>query len=151
MLSVTPFDVRPALWRVLAGSPPEDEVGTLAPGGLLYLEDYYARRPLVDEAELAALETQVGCPAPRRLPTREAFEAQLLEAGFEDVAFTDATTRWAPWVAKRAAAWSENLPRHRRVHGDAVAGSMGTFYDTTASLLAGGHPGGCIITARRPH
>ena len=96
-----------------------------------------------------ALKKQVGCPSPP--PTREAFEAQLLEAGFQDVAFADATTRWAPWVAKRAAAWSENLPRHRRVHGDAVAASLGTFYDTTASLLAGGRLGGCIITARRPH
>jgi phospholipid N-methyltransferase len=59
-----PFKTRTKLWSSLAQA---------APGGLLYLEDYFESRELSEE-ERASLAEEVGCP---EIPSRESYIEQL--------------------------------------------------------------------------
>lgn len=142
-----PFHERPRLWQRLATE-------VLAPGGILYLEDYFARDPTGGAAfsvdEITDLENLVGCPNARELPTRDAYVAQLQAAGFVETTFIDATTSWAPWVAERATKYASAVERNLRVQGPVITAAMGTFYNTTARLFANGRLGGAVISARRP-
>lgn len=61
-----PFKMRVKLWASLAEA---------APGGLLYLEDYFGSRDLND-AERASLAEEVGCPS---IPSRESYIEQLTQ------------------------------------------------------------------------
>ena len=132
-----PFERRKAMWKALAAA---------APGGMLYIEDFYDKAGL-EASELEALEARVGCPPP---PSREAYVRQLEEAGAKGVDFVDVSEPWGDFVHGRSEAYKENLARHTRVHGAEMAENMATFFDCTNRLFGAGRLGGCVIVARFP-
>mmetsp|Transcript_62799 Transcript_62799/g.125898 ORF Transcript_62799/g.125898 Transcript_62799/m.125898 type:complete len:345 (-) Transcript_62799:128-1162(-) len=136
-----PFKERPKAWQNLRRA--------VAPGGLLHLEDYFEAEPL-DAAESELLESKVGCPCP--LPSKADYVAQLEQAGFTEVSFTDMSSEWGEFVRGRTSAYRRDRERHERVHRGSlgIVDTMQDFYDTTNSLFSGGHLGGAIITARNP-
>mmetsp|Transcript_52573 Transcript_52573/g.119833 ORF Transcript_52573/g.119833 Transcript_52573/m.119833 type:complete len:339 (-) Transcript_52573:292-1308(-) len=132
-----PFDERPMVWRRLREN--------IKPGGILYLEDYFARRPLL-AVEDEALGVVVGCPPP--LPAQDAYAQQLLEAGFKVESFVDITEAWGAFVKERAALYQAGEARHRRVQGDATYENMQEFYDNVNKLFHAGNLGGAVIVAK---
>jgi SAM-dependent methyltransferase len=124
----------------------------LKPGGVLYLEDYFAAGELTEEAK-RKLKDEVGCVMP--LPTRARYEAMLREAGFAGVEFEEATQRWWEFVRERAKEYHENVERHRRVQGDREqVDSLDSFYQTVAGLFDPSRAsglGGAVICCSRPY
>jgi predicted O-methyltransferase YrrM len=133
-----PFAVRPRLWE-RAGR-------ALQPGGVLYLEDFFTMSKFTND-EIVDLEERIGMPSAQELPSREEWVKQLEAAGFRDVAFSDATDEWAPWVTRRAKAYRGDRERNLRVQGELITDGMERFYDTAAKLFNGGRFGGCVIRA----
>ncbi|WP_367318899.1 hypothetical protein [Streptomyces sp. HUAS ZL42] len=117
----------------------------LRPGGTFYVEDFYARRPLTT-GERAALADLVACP---NLPDEARYREDLHRAGFTDLAWTDATDLWLPWVRERAQAFRSGCPERVRLHGEPLAGRLMRFYDTVNALFAGGGVGGVRLSGRR--
>jgi SAM-dependent methyltransferase len=84
---------RDKLWRSLAA--------TLKPGGTVYVEDYFAAKPLTDE-DKAQLAGPVACPY---LPSREEYTQTLKDAGFVDI----------QWETMNDTVAAVCQPTHRRV------------------------------------
>lgn len=118
----------------------------LVPGGGLYLEDFYARRPLTDR-EARDLADVVACPY---LPEADRYRADLAEAGFTDVVWEDVTERWLPFVTARAERFRAELPAAEARHGAGLAERLLRFYDVVRDLLAGGGVAGVRLSARAP-
>mmetsp|Transcript_30286 Transcript_30286/g.93706 ORF Transcript_30286/g.93706 Transcript_30286/m.93706 type:complete len:292 (-) Transcript_30286:152-1027(-) len=117
----------------------------LAPGGALYVEDYYAAEPLT-AGERASLAKDVAAPA---LPSRGAYEAALADAGFVDLEWTDMTATWSAYVADRAAAYEKKRDAVVAVHGAAVYDAQLSFFRAVDALFKGGRLGGVRYVARR--
>ena len=122
----------------------------LKPGGTFYFEDLFARRPF-DDAGCRMLADVIGVPA-GNLPTRELYERQLRDAGFEQVEFVDRSEVWAPWCAERARGYGEARATHEAIHGAQIVRSMLQFYDVVGQLFGEttGSLGGCVVTGRKP-
>jgi sarcosine/dimethylglycine N-methyltransferase len=133
-----PFMERPKLWQRVER--------VLAPGGVLYLEDYFTKSIFTEE-ETTCLENRIGVPTPHQLPTSDAWMKQLEAAGFGDIEFEDVSSTWTPWIAERAEMYRSNRQRNLRVQGDLITYGMERFYDSAANLFIGGHLGGCVIRA----
>jgi len=118
----------------------------LKPGGRMYHEDFYQKRPFTPEEEKLLVDV-VGCAMP--LPTKEQYIAQLEDAGFTEVEVEDVTDAWSPFVKGRRAAYVENSERHARVQGTAIRDSMLEFYAAIDALFHAGNLGGARITATK--
>jgi cyclopropane fatty-acyl-phospholipid synthase-like methyltransferase len=87
----------------------------LAPGGRMYIEDYFFRGPEPFSAEeLSLLSEQVFVPD-GALPSREEYEATLKEAGFE-VEFRDVSDEWTVFTTQRLSAFEASKKRHVDVY-----------------------------------
>jgi SAM-dependent methyltransferase len=117
----------------------------LAPGGGLYVEDFYRLGAFADH-ERAILDQVIYAQS---LPPRDDYIAAVEAAGFTDVRFTDMTAPWAAFVAARAAAYREGLDDHAALHGADVAGGLDMFYDTVVKLFGGGAFAGVRLTATK--
>ena len=117
----------------------------LIPGGRLYFEDLYLVG-VPTESEQADLD---GMMQANTLPTREAYIAELVQAGFEDVDFQDMTEDWAAFTADRLEAFRAKRTAYVEVHGTEVFEALDHFYRVIANLLAGGNVGGVRLSARR--
>jgi cyclopropane fatty-acyl-phospholipid synthase-like methyltransferase len=129
---------RARLFSVLAGA--------LKRTGRLYIEDFTQRREPTP-AEWRDLREKVLCPY---LPTREEYERQLGEAGFEAVQLTDMTADWTTFTAERLADFRAVRERHVSVHGARIVDGLEDFYATVAHLFHVGVVGGVRIVATRP-
>ncbi|MFF3938131.1 SAM-dependent methyltransferase [Streptomyces phaeofaciens] len=117
----------------------------LRPEGTFYVEDLYARRPLT-AGERADLADLVACPY---LPDETRYREDLAGSGLTDVAWTDATALWLPWVRDRAAAFRHDFENRARLHGKPLADRLLRFYDTVSALFTTGAVGGVRLTGRR--
>ena len=127
---------RDVLFKVLRGA--------LREGGTMYIEDFVARRAATP-AEAEALRIKVQCP---RLPTVEAYEADLERAGFGEVDMIDASSAWGDFTASRLVQFRANLHRSERLHGKDLTEGLDDFYAIVAGLFQVGAIGGAKITAR---
>ncbi len=108
----------------------------LRKGGRIYIEDYYQRKPLIDD-ERAKLRNLVACTF---LPTKAEYSATVAEAGFDAIEFEDVTERWREILvarAKKYKAQANNSP------------DLEKFYDTVAELFLGRNLGGVRLTATK--
>ena len=80
----------------------------------------------------------------------EDYVRDLGAAGFAEVAATDMTADWTPFVAARLTAWRENHAAYARVHGEAAYSAQETFYAAVARLFESGSLGGVRLVARVP-
>jgi SAM-dependent methyltransferase len=117
----------------------------LRPGGTLYIEDFYQRRPFRPDEERALREV-VACPG---LPTDSRYLADLSEAGYGDIAMLEITPIWRPWVAERHERFRADLAQHLSLHGPEMTAALDRFYGVMSELFAGGNLGGVRISARR--
>lgn len=102
-------------------------------GGKMYVEDFFARKPL-DSTAQCQLREVVACPY---LPSREQYIRDLEESGFGDVHFQDMSAEWSDYVHARAARYRQ-YPNPER--------ALLIFYDTVDTLFRGGLLGGVRIT-----
>ncbi|UKZ74111.1 hypothetical protein TrVFT333_001769 [Trichoderma virens FT-333] len=109
---------------------------TLKPGGKIYIEDYFARTTLSEDAA-DQLRNILSCP---HLPSRDQYIRDLTNAGFRDVQFEDMSEEWAKFVHERAI--------NNRQKGTTAA-PLTFFYDTVDALFAGRQLGGARITATK--
>ena len=128
---------RDALWRALHAN--------LKPGAAVYVEDYFAAKPLTarDREQLAG---PVACPY---LPSAEEYRETLAAAGFEDVEWEVMTDAWVPFIATRLAAFRKHSARNLRVHGPGLTAELELFYSTVHELFLRGNVGGVRIRARK--
>ncbi len=116
-----------------------------APGGQLYIEDFYEKGPFT-EAEVSSLEKDVFCS---RLLRKDSYIQLLTDAGYTVVAFDDLTESWTDFVVKRQAAYVENKERTLRVHGQDTYDTQLYFFSAVKALFKGGNLGGCRIVAKK--
>ena len=108
----------------------------LREGGRIYIEDYYQRKPLIED-EHAKLRKLVSCSF---LPTKSEYSATVAEAGFDAIEFEDVTEHWRDILVARA----EKYKRQANKSPD-----LEKFYDTVAELFLGGNLGGVRLTATK--
>lgn len=119
----------------------------LEPNGMLYIEDFWVKSEKMSEKNLERLQNIVGCP--RKPMTREEWISTLKQAGFQgEIDFQDVTSAWQPWVHERSIAYSSNMDRHVRVHGQKMAEYMLEFYKTVDALFST-ELCGCRILAKK--
>jgi sarcosine/dimethylglycine N-methyltransferase len=136
VLAILHVPQRDLLWTRLAEN--------LKPGGTVYVEDYFARRPLTDQ-DKAQLAGPVACPY---LPSEDEYLATLASRGFVDVRWETMNDRWEPFVESRLEGFRAARERHLRVHGESLVGELDLFYSTVRELFARGNLGGVRIRAR---
>ncbi len=105
----------------------------LVPGGRMYIEDFYAKEPLGEEAS-RVLRDVVSCPY---LPDESQYRKDLEEAGLEVTNWVDMSAEWGDFVHKRALEYRK---------GNEVEENLAAFYDAVDWLFGGGKVGGCRIT-----
>ena len=108
----------------------------LKAGGRIYIEDFYQRKPLIDE-ERAKLRDLVACTF---LPTKSEYTATIAEFGFDVNAFEDVTEHWRDILVARAKKYKAQANRNP---------DLEKFYDTVAELFFGGNLGGVRLTATK--
>ena len=128
---------REALWRALHAN--------LKPGAAVYVEDYFAARPL-SERDREQLAGPVACPY---LPSAEEYRETLNKAGFVDVEWEVMTDAWTPFIETRLASFREKQERNLRVHGPELTAELELFYATVHELFTRGNVGGVRIRARK--
>ena len=128
---------RDKLWGALAAA--------VKPGGTIYVEDYFAAKPLTDQ-DKAQLAGPVACPY---LPSQEEYMATLAGAGFVDVEWEVMNDRWLPFVDSRLKKFRAAGERNERVHGAALTAELDLFYSTVHELFTRGNLGGVRIKAKR--
>ena len=106
----------------------------LKPGGRIYIEDYFARKPL-DEQTTRMLRELLWCLA---VPDEGKYKSDLQSAGLEVVRWEDMSETWGEFVHNRAVAYRK---------GECVEENLATFYDLVDQLFGSGQLGGCRITA----
>ena len=137
MLAVLHVPQRGALWRALHAN--------LKPGAAVYVEDYFAARPL-SERDREQLAGPVACPY---LPSAEEYRETLKNAGFVDVEWDVMTDAWTPFIETRLASFREKQARNLRVHGPGLTAELELFYATVHELFTRGNVGGVRIRARK--
>lgn len=118
----------------------------LAPGGFVYMEDFFLRQPGISAEETRLLREDVFCPT---LRSRQQIEPLLKSAGFASVEFQDRSAKWEPYVTQRALDFQANLNQHIAIDGEKVAQSLNHFYGSVARLFQGDHVGGFTLVARK--
>ncbi|TYZ66728.1 hypothetical protein PybrP1_007514 [[Pythium] brassicae (nom. inval.)] len=119
----------------------------LKPGGALYVEDFFLRGTALSREDATVLREDIYCAS---LHARAELLALLAAAGFEDVAFDDATAKWKPYVVNRHVAYRAALAEHVARDGKHVAEGLDHFYYSVAKVFQGGSVGGFVLTARKP-
>lgn len=128
---------RPKLWAALAAA--------VKPGGTIYVEDYFAAKPLTEQ-DKAQLAGPVACPY---LPSQREYVETLTGAGFVDVEWEVMTDRWLPFVDGRLKRFRADAERNERVHGPALTAELDLFYSTVHELFTRGNLGGVRIKAKK--
>jgi len=118
----------------------------LKPGGYFFAEDFYKHSHFTDE-EKRVLRDEVSCPY---CPDRNTYKAQLKNAGFEEITFTDLTDDWRQFTQQRVTAWDMNRENLLSVHREDTYNRLRSFYVQISDLFKGGNLGGCRIVARKP-
>ena len=108
----------------------------LKEGGRIYIEDYYQRKPLIDD-ERAKLRNLVACTF---LPTKSEYSATVVEAGFGALEFEDVTEHWRDILVARAEKYKAKAN---------ISPDLEKFYDTVAELFLAGNLGGVRLTATK--
>ena len=119
--------------------------GALAPGGMIYVEDFFRHGEFGAEEQTALAEVIYA----QSLPLHDDYIGHLEAAGFRDIRFDDMTAPWMAFVSERADAYRARLAEHTALHGAEVSGGLGAFYDTVAGLFQGGNLGGARVVARK--
>ncbi|MGI9404826.1 MAG: SAM-dependent methyltransferase [Hyphomicrobiaceae bacterium] len=117
----------------------------LRPGGKIYVEDLYQLAPF-SAGERVDLETML---YGNTIPERDAYIAELADAGFGDVGFEDMTESWKAFTVDRLAAFRAARAVYARVHSEDMFEALEAFYSSVARLFAGGHMGGVRLTAAK--
>ncbi|TMW58664.1 hypothetical protein Poli38472_010223 [Pythium oligandrum] len=122
---------------------------SLQPGGVLYVEDFFRRNDEADfnDEEKRILREDVYCV---ELCVQAELQALIQECGLEVVQFEDVTTKWLPYVTKRAENYEANLEKHIMLDGEATAKGLNHFYKSVADIFTRGNLGGYTLVARRP-
>ena len=117
----------------------------LKPGGFLFAEDLYLiRKPDQDEEQDFRQHLQPGS-----LVDRDAYFADLENAGFDVISQTDMTVDWTNFTAIRLQAFRDARSDYEAVHGaDGYAG-IEVFYAKMAGYFARGLVGGIRFAAVR--
>ena len=110
----------------------------LKPNGLMYIEDFYHRKPLTND-ERTKLREIVSCSY---LPNVMDYVDDTEEAEFDDAFWEDVTMLWAPIVKTRAEEYRMKEDKNKNLE---------IFYDTVAELFEAGNVGGVRLTLRKPH
>ena len=118
----------------------------LAPGGVFYAEDWYARGAF-STAEQTILNDDVFCS---NLPTEEAYKQAITRAGLEVVKFEDLTEDWTAYSANRVANMEAGRDAFVTLHGNDMYERLHYFYVKVRDLFAGGNLGGARVVARKP-
>ena len=108
----------------------------LKEGGRIFIEDFYQRRPLIDD-ERTKLRDLVACTF---LPTKSEYSATVAEAGFDAIEFEDVTEHWRDILVARAKKYKAQANKNP---------DLEKFYDTVAELFFGGNLGGVRLTATK--
>jgi cyclopropane fatty-acyl-phospholipid synthase-like methyltransferase len=117
----------------------------IRPGGHIYIEDLVVREASSREDFLRMRKVLYGVT----LTDTDAFFQDLDDAGFDEIDISDMTGSWAGFCAARARSFRDSHARHARVHGEAVASRLETFFNDVERLFAEGLLGGVRIVARR--
>ena len=118
----------------------------LRPGGRCYIEDFCLRTPLAAQ-DLRDMRDVVFAIT---VTSIEDYVNDLRAAGFTDVAATDMTGDWAPFVAARLAQWRENHANYANAYGERAYAEQELFYAVVARLYEGDSLGGVRLVARVP-
>jgi cyclopropane fatty-acyl-phospholipid synthase-like methyltransferase len=116
----------------------------LAPGAVLYIEDFARARSLTP-AEAHSLAVKVQSVD---LPTAHAYQGHLTAAGFAEVALTDVTREWQAVSAERVQAARAAHDTNVALHGAAIVAGLEDFYTAVDDLWQGGALTGLRIVAR---
>jgi cyclopropane fatty-acyl-phospholipid synthase-like methyltransferase len=123
--------------------------GNVAPclevGGKVLIEDLCMRKPFA-EPDLHDLRHVVYGIT---VTSVDAYVADLTSAGLTNVRVEDLTPDWAPFAARRLAAWRANRAEYVRVHGQAAYAGQELFYAVINRLYASGSLGGVRLIATR--
>ena len=116
----------------------------LAPGGCLYVEDFYMKHPFTpEEQEILQRDVYVSS-LPTWEDTKKDFNA------FDLLVMDDMTDAWKTYVRERVTAYEANLERHVRIHGQDAAEALLHFYRAVDSLFQSGHLGGVRYCVKKP-
>ena len=118
----------------------------LAPGGRIYVEDLYARRPMTG----AQSEIMRDALFANTVTDRDGYVGELEAAGFSEIAFEDHSDRWGGFCAERLAGFRAVRERKAELHGPEVVDALDGFYQTMCDLFDSGNLGGVRLTARKP-
>jgi hypothetical protein len=121
-------------------------IDALPPGAGMYIEDYFAPRPL-STAERHSLAAEVSC---EHVPTLTDLESGLAAAGFGGLEFVDMSDRWTQFVVDRLASFRASRERNLALHGAEIVDGLDEFYAAVAALFRGGNLGGIRLVARKP-
>ena len=135
VLAVLHVPQRGALWRALHAN--------LKPGAAVYVEDYFAAKPL-SERDREQLAGPVACPY---LPSAENIAGRL-KTRLVDVEW-EVTDAWTPFIETRLASFREKQARNLRVHDPGLTAELELFYATVHELFTRGNVGGVRIRARK--
>ena len=119
---------------------------SLKPGAMLFVEDYFEKKPLTD-SEQKLLRHEVYC---ERIPTLQDYREELSGAGFIEFDLVDVTNEWTKFVVERRAAFDADGERNIALHGADVVRGLEEFYSAIVTLFTGGNLGGIRFTARKP-
>ncbi len=115
----------------------------IAPGGMLFAEDLYAKGPPADPQDFARHLF------PNSLVDLADYRSSLRDAGFELVQLDDMTADWAAFTADRLAAFRATRADYEARHGPEGYAVIETFYDKMAGYFADGSVGGLRMAAHR--
>jgi cyclopropane fatty-acyl-phospholipid synthase-like methyltransferase len=114
----------------------------LNPGGGLYIEDFFVKKPLLSH-ETQLLREEVYCS---HLVNEETYTKELSAAGFERIEFEDRTDIWRKFVADREQAFIAGKADFIESYDERTFAALASFYETIRTLFAGGRlGGGCIL------
>ena len=117
----------------------------MKPGAAIYVEDLYSKAPLNEKEATLMREALFG----NTLPDRDAYAAELSDAGFTDIDFQDQSFAWGQFCADRLAQFRAAQDRVLGVHGQDVVAALDAFYSTMVELFDGGNMGGVRLVARK--
>lgn len=118
----------------------------LAPGGRIFVEDLYARRPMTD----AQADVMRHALFANTVTDRDGYVGELRAAGFEEIAFEDHSKSWGGFCADRLAAFRASRDRKIALHGAGVVDALDEFYRIMCELFDSGNLGGVRLTATKP-
>jgi cyclopropane fatty-acyl-phospholipid synthase-like methyltransferase len=128
LLAILHIPDRPAVFRQAARM--------LKPGGMVYIEDYYASA-IVSREESDKVNATVQCSD---LPSRDRYMEELWRGGLSTSVFADVSLKWLGFAAERA-------HKYRRETVEEYDEELARFYQEVSTMFARNQVGGCQITA----